>query len=207
MKKDEFKATKNVKGTNRLVAKSEFSQLTAESTAHAWELVGHRLLKVNFMHINVSSEDSPSTKHVIKNGLKTTDQRNALWRLRTNTVKKIIIPPVVAKYSAVEDLLEDVWKNVVSCLKETYGYIIDRIIPFNSMVTENMETGEICVWERQSFKDFDGDTVYRQVLRKIDGKDVDKIPPHQALVVVDELVEHVCHMKSETRFFCSYSSK
>jgi len=80
-----------------------------------------------------------------------------------------------------------------------------KSLVLNSMVTRHIPTDSVCLWRRSAMKDYDGHTVFRLQLRKVDGANADSVNFSRVARLGDEFMEKICKMRKTLDVFkCAY---
>lgn len=190
----------------RIMATEESSVITKMSTVSAITgLNGHKISKMKLMEVAVTSNEDyipPVVKDM--EFLKKSQNAAATVKLNKKSTKTIVFSMVdFNMYNG--DPATMMWSEAESAFCE---FVPKRKMPkklyIDSMVTV-APTGEVCVWEKNSFNDYDGNKEYRLVLRKVNNKAAEKYNFIYLTELVGGMMMKECTMKGKMKWVCAGS--
>jgi len=165
------------------------------------------VLKVKIMEkaITPKSARTPIVKHNF-DGIFSAPGVLAQWWVRkpgNETASVNVFRPGLCGKNPVKQF----FTQLNSGLKNKYGRVLTEKLIINSMETKNKDTGDICTWKRQSFRDYDNKAVYRLVLHEINKEHADSFTKAQQTVAGGGLQPSFCAMKKRETWGCEGLSK
>jgi hypothetical protein len=190
----------------RIMATEESSVITKLSTeCTITGASGHKITKIKLMEVAVtSSEDYIPPVEKDMRFLKKSQNSPATVKLNKKSTKTIIFPTIdFNMYNG--DPLPMLWMEAEDAFCELAPKKeMPKKLYIESMVTV-AQTGEVCTWKKNSFKDYDRNKEPRLVLRQVNNKPAEKYNFIYLTELVGDMMMKECTMKGKMKWVCSDS--